>query len=190
MKVSRGAQRAISSFESTGMSPGVLAAERRFGGAVLHEVAGHPVVLAAGEALHGLAEVAAQQRGSAFAGRADQHHGEALIEGHGDERGLAVARDAFDADMLRVDGGIGLEIIEAAARAPGPGAQRAPVFRLARLAFVDQADDAAREAGAVVGLHAGGIEAARSPSRRRPAARCWADRHLHSAAEAGRTALP
>ena len=134
------------------------------GGAVLHEVSGHPVVLAAGEALDGFAEVAAQQRGSAFARRADEHHGEALIEGHGDERGLAVARDAFDANMFCVDGRIGLEIVECAAGAPGPRAQCAPVFGLARLAFVDEADDAAREAGAVVGLHAGWVEQREAPA--------------------------
>ena len=74
----------------------VLAAERRLGGAVLQEVAGHPVVLAgAGEVLDRLAEVAAVQLGAAFAGRADQDHREARLEGHGDERGLAVARDAL-----------------------------------------------------------------------------------------------
>ena len=89
---------------------------------------------------------------------------ESLIEGHGDERGLAVARDAFDADMLRVDGWIGFEIVESATRAPSPGAQCAPVFRLARLAFVDQPDDAAGEAGAVIGLHAGGIEQDEAPA--------------------------
>ena len=143
---------------------GGLAAEGRLGGAVLHEVAGHPVVFAAGEAFDGLAEVAAKQRCAAFAGRADEHHGEALIEGHGDERGFAVARDAFDADMLGVDGGVGFEVVEAAARAPGPGAQRAPVVGLARLAVIDQADDAARKSRSVVGLHAGRIEEHKAPA--------------------------
>ena len=57
---------------------GVLAAEGRLGGAVLQEVAGHPVVFAgAGQVLDRLAEVAAVQLGAAFAGRADEHHGEA-----------------------------------------------------------------------------------------------------------------
>ena len=53
---------------------GSLASEGRLGGAVLDEVAGHPVVLAAGEALNGLAEIAAQEGGSAFAGGADENH--------------------------------------------------------------------------------------------------------------------
>ncbi len=86
------------------------------------------------------------------------------------KRGLTVARYAFDANVLRIDRGIGLEIIETTPRAPGPRAQCAPVFRLARLSFVHQADDAAREAGAVIGLHAGRIEAAQSPSRQPRAA--------------------
>ena len=59
---------------------------------------------AAGQVLDGLAEVAAVQLGAAFAGRADQHDREARVERHRDERRLAVARDAFDADALRVDG--------------------------------------------------------------------------------------
>ena len=104
------------------MSPGVLLPKVGVGGAVLEEVAGHPVVFAAGEALDGFAVVAAEQRCSAFAGRAYEHHREALIVGHGDERGFAVAGDSFDADVLCVDGGIGLEVVEAAGCAPGPGA--------------------------------------------------------------------
>ena len=63
---------------------GSLAAEGCVGGSVLDEVAGHPVILASGEALNGFAEVTSQQRGSAFARRADEDHGETLIEGHGD----------------------------------------------------------------------------------------------------------
>ena len=102
--------------------------------------------------------------GAAFAGGADEHDGEALVERHRDERGLAVARDAFDADLLGVDGLVGLEIVEAARGAPGPGAQRAPVVGLARLAFVDEADDALGEAGAVVGLDAGGVDGDETPA--------------------------
>ena len=48
---------------------GGLRAEGRFGGAVLQEVAGHPVILAgAGEVLDRFTEVAAMQLGAAFAG--------------------------------------------------------------------------------------------------------------------------
>ena len=116
---------------------GGLAAERRFGGAVLQEVAGHPVILArAGEVLDRLAPIAAMQLGAAFAGRPDQHHREARIERHRHQRRLAVARNAFDADLLGVDGFLGFEIIEAARRAPCPRPQRAPVVRLARLSFI------------------------------------------------------
>ena len=162
---SRGAHSAISWCASTGMSPAFFAAERRLGRAVLEEVAGHPVVLAgAGEVLDRLAEVAAVQLRAAFAGRADEHHGEARIERHRHERRLAVARDAFDADALRVHAAIGLEIVERARRAPRPGSQRAPIVRLARLALVGQADDPLRQPRAVVGLHAGGTEEDESPS--------------------------
>ncbi len=68
---------------------------------------------------------------------------------------LAVARMAFDADLFGIDGFVGLEVIERAARAPGPGAKGAPIVGLARLALVHEADDALRQAGAVVGLNAG-----------------------------------
>ena len=144
---------------------GVLAAERRLGRAVLQEVAGHPVVLArAGEVLDRFAEVAAMQLGAAFARRADEHDRESLVVGHRHERRLAVARDAFDADLLRVHGLVGLEVVEAARRAPRPGAQRAPVVRLARLALVDEADDARGQPGAVVGLDAAGADRRVAPA--------------------------
>ena len=89
---------------------------------------------------------------------------------------------------------IGLEIVEPARRAPRPGAQRAPVVRLARLALVDEADDAFRQARAVVGLDAGGIERRVAPAggdqllgRRRIAAGRRPDA---SAAPAGRRLAP
>ena len=104
------------------------------------------------------------QLGAAFAGRADEHDREALVERHRDERRLAVARHAFDADALRIDGLVGLEVVERARRAPGPRAQRAPVVGLARLAFVDESDDALRETRAVVGLDARGIEGREAPA--------------------------
>src|SRR5205085_8293794 len=96
----------------------------------------------AGEAFYGLAEVAAVELGAAFAGGADEDDGEAWVVGHGDEGGLPVAGDAFDADAFGVDGLIGFEVVEAAGRAPGPGAEGTPVVGLAGLTFVAQADDA------------------------------------------------
>ena len=144
---------------------GGLAAERGFLGAVLQEVARHPVILArAGEVLDRLAEVAAVQLGAAFARRSDQDHGKALVVGHRHQRGLAEARDALDPDLLRVDGLVGLEVVEAARRAPGPGAQRAPVVGPAALTLVDQADDAFRQARAVVGLDAAGRDRGVAPA--------------------------
>src|SRR5207248_2909194 len=66
--------------------------------------------------------------------------------------------------MLRVHGFVGLEIIEGAAGAPGPGTQRSPIIQLARLALVHQTDDAARQAGAIVCLNAGGSDDGIAPA--------------------------
>ena len=96
------------------------------------------------------------QLGAALARGADIGDREALVVRHGDQGRLAIARVAFDADLPGVHGLVGFEIIERAAGAPGPGAQRAPIVGLARLAFVAQADDALRQARAVVGLNAAG----------------------------------
>ena len=144
---------------------GVLAAEIGLRGAVLQEVAGHPVVLArAGEVLDRFTPVAAVQLGAAFAGRTDEDHGESGVEGHGHQGGLAVARNTFDADMLGIHGLVGFEIIQAARGAPGPGAQGAPVVGFAGLALVHQTDDALGQAGAVVGLNAAGVDGGVTPA--------------------------
>ena len=58
----------------------------------------------------------------------------------------------LEAHLFRIHGFVGLEIIDGAAHSPCPGLQHAPVVRLARPAFVHQADDALRKPGAVVGL--------------------------------------
>ena len=130
MNVGRGAQSAISSCASTGISPAVLLPNVDFRGAVLQEVAGHPVVFAgAGEVLDRLAEVAAVQLGAALARRADEDDGESLVEGHRHERGLAVPRHAFDADLLGVDRLVGLEIVERRARRPTPTRAASPSRR-------------------------------------------------------------
>ena len=94
--------------------------------------------------------------GAGLAGGTDVADGEAGIVGHGDEGGFAVARVALDADLFGIDGFVGFEIVDAFAGAPGPGFEHTPVVGGARLAFVDEADDALDEAGAVVGLDAGG----------------------------------
>src|SRR2546430_795212 len=52
-------------------------------------------------------------------------------------RSLSVARVTLDADSLGIHGFVRFEIVQGAARAPGPGAQCAPVVRLARLTFVE-----------------------------------------------------
>src|SRR5262249_32822649 len=94
------------------------------------------------------------QFGAAFAGRADERHREARIEGHGDQSGLAVARDAFDANVLRIHSFVRLQIIESARGAPRPRTQRAPVIGLASLPFVGQSNDSLGEACPIVSLNA------------------------------------
>ncbi len=66
--------------------------------------------------------------------------------------------------MARVDVRVGLQVVERAAGAPGPGAQDAPVFRLAVLAGVGDADYALGQAGAPIGLDGVGLD-----HRHRPA---------------------
>ncbi len=122
---------------------------------VFDEIAGDPVVLAGtGHVLDLFAEIAPMQFGAALARRSDEANREALIVGHRDERSLAVPGQSFDADLFRVDGVVSLEVVECAAGAPRPRAQRAPVVHVARLSLVHQADDAVGQARAVVGLHA------------------------------------
>src|SRR5262249_36841593 len=103
---------------------------------------------------HLFAEMAAMKFNPSGAGRANEANGEALVVGHGDDGGLAVAGEALDAELLGVHCLVSLEVIEGAAGAPGPGAQCPPIRRFARLALVAQADDAPGEARAVVRLNA------------------------------------
>ncbi len=122
MKTGRGAQRATNSCASTGKSLGV----ERTG--VFQEVAGHPMIFGSGgDVFDLLAEVAAKDLGAAGAGGADEGDGETLVVGHGNERGLSVARETFDADLFGVNGGVGFEIVEGAAGSPGPSAECSPI---------------------------------------------------------------
>src|SRR6185369_2652023 len=76
-----------------------------------------------------------------------------------------VARNAFDADALRIYGGNRLEIIQTTSRAPCPRAQRTPVVRLASLALVHQSDNALGQTLAIIRLNAAGIDGCVSPTR-------------------------
>ena len=97
---------------------------------------------AAGEVFNNLAPIAAGKFGAAFAGGTDLGNGETRVICHGDDGGLAIARMALDPDLFGIHGRVGFKIIQRAARAPCPGAQRAPIVRFARLAFVAQTDNA------------------------------------------------
>jgi hypothetical protein len=54
-------------------------------------------------------------------------HGDAIVEGASDERRLAGARDAGDDELCFVYVGVGLEVVDDARDAPGPGSEEAPV---------------------------------------------------------------
>src|SRR5215475_9778381 len=71
---------------------------------------------------------------------------------------------AFEADMLRIDRGVGLQVVHGAACAPGPRAQSAPVIEAAWLSMIHQSDDSLGEPGAVVGLKARRREHGKTPS--------------------------
>jgi len=137
----------------------------REGACIFEKVAGHPVIFGSGgDVFKLLAKVAAKDFCATSTGRTDKGDGETLIVGHGDDSGFAVAREAFDGDVFGVDGAVGFEIVECATGAPSPSAKCAPIFERARLAFVDETNDAVGEAGAIVGLHTGGNERGVAPT--------------------------
>src|SRR5439155_1188006 len=80
-----------------------------------------------------LAEAAARDGGAAFARVVGDHDGEALVLRARPQGGLAQARMAHDDHAACIDVLVGLEIIESAAAAPGPAADRAPLRRLTLL---------------------------------------------------------
>src|SRR5580658_2847195 len=108
------------------------------------------IFTAAGDVLNHFTPIATGKFRAAFTGGAHISNGKALIVSHRDNGRLAPARVSFEADLLGVNRRIGFKIIESAARTPRPCAQNAPVFRLAILALVHQADDSSTKAGAVI----------------------------------------
>src|SRR5262249_15267910 len=122
---------------------GVLAAEVGVLGSVLQKIAGHPMVFArTRQVFDGFTPVAPMQLRSALAGRTDENDGKSHVIRHRDASCLAVARHAFDADAFRVDGLVGLHIVETARSAPCPCAQGAPVVGFSRLTLIDESDNA------------------------------------------------
>ena len=103
-------------------------------------------------------------------GRTDEAGGESLVVGERDERGLARARVSLNGDARRVDRRVRLEVVEHFAHTPAPRGQHAPVVERTRPTLVDQADDAARQALAVVGLNAAGRDAREAPTPARQSA--------------------
>src|SRR5262249_35341867 len=66
--------------------------------------------------------------------------------------------------MFCINRRIRLKVIQSAAGAPSPGAQRSPIFRFAWLALVDEPNDAARDTRTIVCLNARGIEQHEAPT--------------------------
>ncbi len=147
MKVGRGAQSAMSSWASTGMSLAFLLPDDASAKRTVDDERGGASPRRADDA--SAKRTVDDERGGASPTR---------LEGHGDESGLAVARDPFDPHPLGVDRRQRLQVVERAGRAPGPRAQRSPLLRRPALALVGEPDDARGEAGSVVGLDAGGAE--------------------------------
>src|SRR4029077_14683225 len=95
---------------------------------IFEEVPGHPVIFGSGsDVFELLAKVAAKDFCATSTGRTDKGDGEPLIGGHGDESGLAVAREALDGDVFGIDGVVGFEIVDSATGAPGPRTEYAPI---------------------------------------------------------------
>src|SRR5262249_40374334 len=134
---------------------------------VLQKTARHPVILVQrGDVLDELSVLAPVQLRAALAGRADIPCQEALVIGHRDERRLAGARMALNGHGLRVNGRIGLEVIEHLAHAAAPRRKHTPFVELPGLTFVDEPYDANREARAAVRLHAGAVDRGVAPTAR------------------------
>src|SRR5262249_20618681 len=106
------------------------------------------------------------QLSSALAGRTDEHNCKPLVIGHRHESGFAVSRNSLDTDFFRIDCFIRLQVVETAGGAPGPGAKRSPIVRLAPLSFIDETDDSFRESFAVVRLNTAGVDRGIAPSVR------------------------
>ena len=101
--------------------------EGGFLGGVLDVVAGHPVISTGRcQVLEALAEITTIELCSARAARSNQSHRKTLIERHCDQRSLAVAGNAGDADAFRVDAWFGFKVIECSRRTPSPGTQCPP----------------------------------------------------------------
>ena len=97
------------------------------------------------EILHLFSEIASMWFDATFPGGAHQHGSKASIEGHGHERGLSITRHAFDANALRINALVRLQIVKTARGTPAPRPQRTPVLRLSSLTLICKANDPLRQ---------------------------------------------
>ena len=118
---------------------------RSEGTRVLKKIAGHPVILGGrSKIFHLLAEFTSENFGASFTRGSNKGNRQTRLVRHGDQGGLSVTREAFNAHLFGVNGFVGLEIVERTARAPSPRPERTPVVQLARLPLVDQTNDSLR----------------------------------------------
>ena len=80
-----------------------------------------------------------------FPGGAHQHGSKPSIERHGNERSLAITRNTFDTNALRINALVRLQIIKTARGAPAPRPQRTPILRLSSLALICKSNDPLRQ---------------------------------------------
>src|SRR6516164_4715385 len=144
---------------------GVLAAEVGIVGTVLEKVAGHPVILSrTGQIFDCFSPVAAMQLGTSFTRGTNKDYSESGVVCHCHQRGFTVSRYAFDPYSFGIDRLVRLQVIQSARGSPRPCAKRTPIVRLPRLAFIDESDNALRQAGAVVGLNTSRIDRCVTPT--------------------------
>src|SRR5580704_10411498 len=97
----------------------------------------------AGDVTDLFAKIPTIESGAACAGRTYVSSRKARIVGHRYQGRFAVPRMARDPNLAGIPSFVGLEIIHRPTRAPGPCAERTPIVQLARLPFVQQADNSA-----------------------------------------------
>jgi len=121
------------------------------------EIAGELVAVVGGHVVDGLAEVAARERRAHLATLAGKDQRETPVLRAGPQHRLAQARMPDERDALRVHRAIRFEVVEHAARAPRPRADRAPLVRrgLRAIGRECQPDDAGGVTRGVVRLDLG-----------------------------------
>src|SRR5579883_2334539 len=132
---------------------------------VFQKIPRHPVILARSRhVLQLLPKIPPVKFRSALAGRTDVCNRESRVVSHRHQRRFPVTRMAGDPDPSRIYRGVALEVVQRAARSPGPRAKRSPVVEFARLSAIGNPDDSTRKSPAVVFLNTRGNERRVTPA--------------------------